>query len=302
MSGPGYSGQASPQGYGGQQWGGRPSSGYPPAGPQGQGQWQGGQGGAPNWNGAQGGPQGWNGGLGGMPPGGMPPQEQGQGGSRGPGVGIIIAISVLVLALIGVLVWVFFFKGDDGGTAEPGASSSSVQTPQETEKPGGEDTPGGDQPGGDEPGGQQPGGQQPGGDQPGGQQPGGQQPGGQQPGGQQPGTDPGGLDEFVALLPKQIGDWQLSAFGLTMYSKGTTAIVVFDFQQDRTVRDEARRTLQNVEEFEGGFCGTMDGGDEKTEMCHIHPGKKPNNSIVITSTDASRADLVEVSKGIVAYK
>lgn len=224
----------------------------------------------------------------------MPPQgQQPGGGKRGPGAGIIITISVLVLALIGVLVWILFFKGDDGTTAEPkpSTSSSSVQTPQETEKPGGEDTPGGDEPGSNEPGGDQTGGQQP---------------GGSDPGSQQPEPKPGDAGKLTADdLPKQIGEWQLSEFGLTMYTKGETGsatIAVLDFGEEDKIMEYAHQNMQNVDEFDGGFCGTVDSGAEKLEVCYIHPGKKPNSVASVSGSEVSRADLVEVAKGIAAYK
>ena len=325
MSGTGYPGQGMPPNSNNQQWGGQQN-------PSHQGQWQNGQSSGPGWSGQpQGGaPQGYAGGPQGYagPPQGYPGGPQPGGESRGPKVAIISIIAVLVLAIIGVLVWIFFFKGDDGGSAEPETSkSSSAETPSDSEEPGGEDTPGGDepggedtpggdkpggeepggeQPGGQQPGGEQPGGQQPGGEQPGGEQPGGQQPGGQQPGGQQPGSKPGGAGELTADdLPKKVDDWQLNEFGLMMYSKGvssTATIVVIDFGENLESTKYIRQGMKDVEEFDGGFCGSMDAGGEKVESCYINPGKKPKSVVSVSGAGADRADVVKVAKAIVAYK
>ena len=90
-----------------------------------------------------------------------------------------------------------------------------------------------------------------------------------------------------------------------MYTKGATGsatIAVLDFGEEAKIMDYARQSMQNVDEFDGGFCGEVASGSEKLEACYVHPGKKPKSVTSVSGSNASRADLIEVSKAIAAYK
>lgn len=301
MSQQDHPGQGNPRNNVGQsQWGSQPNLGYPQQGPQGpgQGHWQNAPGSAQNWGDRQATFQGWNGGPGGKPPQGQPPS----GGRKGAKVGIIIAISVLAVAVIGLVVWLAFFNDNDRESPNPvpATSSMAVETPssqdQSTEpsqESGDDEEPSDD----DEPS-----------DSDTGEtvKPTSAKTPVQKPRTTDPGTKPGVESEITAAdLPQQIGDWKLSEFGFLMYSTGdisAPSIVLIDFGTDTQLEDFIARELEDVEEFNWGFCGASKSSAGMVLSCFVHPGKKPQNLASVSGTDVSKAELMKVAKAIAAYK
>lgn len=100
-------------------------------------------------------------------------------------------------------------------------------------------------------------------------------------------------------LPDNVGDWQYYApVKQVTYKKGDKQLLVSGpTSQSDSAR--ARDMLDNIREFDGGFCGELG----KT-TCQVTLGKRPDVIVTVGSYtgNASMDEMLEFSKGLAAAR